>query len=94
MKNRSLPTVVNATSIGFTLELEFGTFEAAIGLVALVPAVIGAVADSDTWCAVAIAALENSWSTLARRTLPSFVRTVFTIFFSVASSCLDKITSN
>lgn len=58
----ALPGIVYTTAVGLALELEFPTLERALGLVALVAAVVGPVANRHGRRAVAIRALEHTRS--------------------------------
>lgn len=75
---------MNATSVGLALELVLWTLQGAILLVALVAAIVGAVANGDTWCAVAVLTLEDTWATLPLRAGLWLVGSVFAVFLAVA----------
>lgn len=68
------------------LEFQLGTLQGAVGLVAVVAAVVGAVAHGDGRHAVLVGALEHaSTADARRRAVGQLVRAVSAVFLAVAS---------
>lgn len=82
----ALPRLVNATTVGLALELQLAAFQAAVSLVALVPAVVRTVADGHARPAVTVRTLKDTGPTDTRRATGRLVRAVLAILLTVAPS--------
>ena len=81
----ALPRCVNTTTISFTFEFQFGTFERAIHFVAVVTAIVTTVANCYARRAIAVGTLESTRSTDTSWTHGRLVGSVLAILFSVTS---------
>lgn len=80
----ALPGTQNATTSGIALELVLGTWNVAIALVRSISAIVDAVAQSRSGCAVVVVTLELSGFAETFFASAGLVRSVLTILFSIA----------
>lgn len=80
----AFPGVKYASSVAFAFEFDIGARHVAILLVGSVPAVVHSVANVCGRRAIFISALVHSVSATSSRTGSGFIRSVFTVLFTVA----------
>lgn len=80
---------MNAATVRLALELELGTLVRAILFVAVVAAVVPTVANGRARCAISVCTLECARTADAGWTLRRFVRSIFAILFTVASTKIE-----